>query len=244
MNLAEIPWVQAEAALTETTLAIVPVGAVEVYGPHLPQGSDGLVAQEVARRLAARTNAVVTPLVPVGCSQVLMSFPGTLTVSSAALKAYLGDVCESLIHWGIHRILFMNGHAGNVPVIAELAREYGARGVQCAQVDWWRAVYRAASDIPDTGELASGHAGEVCTSVLMAVRGDLVQPEKMVKETPQRGLAAKFPEVLQYDRPYREVTASGVIGDPTTASRDKGEAMIERFLARVEAFLTEWAQEE
>jgi creatinine amidohydrolase len=240
MNLAELSWVQAEKALASTDLALVPVGAVEVYGPHLPQGSDGLVAQEVARRLAKRVPAVVTPLVPIGCSQMLMSFPGTLSVSSEALKAYLTDVADSLAHWGIKRILFMNGHAGNVPAIGEICREFGERGVRCAQVDWWRAVAKAAPDIPTSGEMAAGHAGENCTAVVMAVRNDLVAPDMMTKEMPKRGLAGKYPEIMQYDIPYRDVTASGLTGDPFPATVEKGEAMIERFLDRAEAFLKEW----
>ena len=89
MNLQELSWTRAEQALAKTSLALVPVGAVEVDGPHLPQGPDGVVAQEIAKRLAQRVDAVVTPLVPIGCSQALMSFPGTLTVLSASLKAYL-----------------------------------------------------------------------------------------------------------------------------------------------------------
>jgi creatinine amidohydrolase len=240
MNLAEMSWVQAERALAETDLALVPVGAVEVYGPHMPQGSDGFAAQEIARRLEERVNAVVTPLVPVGCSQALMSFPGTLTVTSASLKAYLSDVCESLETWGIKRILFLNGHAGNVPAIGEICREFIARGVNCAQVDWWRSVSRAAPDVAETGELAVGHAGEVCTSVMMELRGDLVVPDAMIKEIPNRGLIADYPEVMQYHVTYRQITASGVIGDPTTATRKKGEAMVGRFLDRVVDFLAEW----
>jgi creatinine amidohydrolase len=169
-----------------------------------------------------------------------MSFPGTLSVTSEALKAYMSDICDSLVTWGIKRILFLNGHAGNVPAIGEICREYIARGTNCAQVDWWRSVYKAAPDVAETGELAVGHAGEVCTSVLMALRGDLVVPEEMVKEMPKRGTIGDYPEVMQYHVTYRQITASGVIGDPTAATREKGEAMVERFLDRVVDFLAEW----
>ncbi|MBW7885658.1 MAG: creatininase family protein [Caldilineaceae bacterium] len=240
MNLAEMTWVDAEQALAKATIALVPVGAVEVYGPHLPQGSDGFAAQAFAARLAERVDAVVTPLVPVGCSQVLMSFPGTLSVSPEALKAYLSDLCDSLVHWGIRRILFVNGHAGNVPHIADICRELMDQGVKCAQIDWWRAVYRAGEDLTESGELANGHAAEVGTSVLKAIRPDLVVEERIKAELPKRGLAGAYPEVLQYDIPYRAMTASGVVGDPTSGNAAKGEAMIERLLDRVEAYLKEW----
>jgi creatinine amidohydrolase len=239
-TLQEMSWVQAEKALAATTFAIVPVGAVEVYGPHLPMGSDGLVALEASRRLADRTGAVVAPLVPIGCSQSLMSFPGTLSVEPESLKMYLRDVCSSLVFYGIKRILFMNGHAGNVTLIGELCREFGAKGIQCAQVDWWRAIGRVAVGIADTGDVAVGHAGENCTSVVMAVRPDLVDMSLATKEKANSGLVGKYPEIMQYDRPYREITSSGMTGDATTATNEKGEAMIGRFLDKAEAFLKEW----
>src|SRR5512140_3645909 len=114
MNLAEMTWQQAQDAFARTDLAIIPTGAVEVYGPHLPLGSDGLVAQDLARKLAERVAAIVTPLVPVGDSRSLLSFPGTLTVSPATFRSYLKDLSAGLVHWGIRRILFINGHAGNI----------------------------------------------------------------------------------------------------------------------------------
>jgi creatinine amidohydrolase len=240
LTLQEMSWLQAEKALAKTTFAIVPVGAVEVYGPHLPMGSDGLVALEASRRLADRIGAVVTPLVPIGCSQSLMSFPGTLTVEPESLKAYLRDVCNSLVFHGIKRILFMNGHAGNVPLIGELSREFIARGIPCAQVDWWRAIGRLAVGIAGTGDVAVGHAGENCTSVVMAVRPDLVDMSLATKEQAKTGLPGKYPEIMQYDRSYREITKSGMTGDATTATREKGEAMLNRFVEKAEAFLNEW----
>lgn len=239
-TLAEMSWVDAEQALAKAKVAIIPVGAVEVYGPHLPQGSDGFAALEVAERLAGRVDAVVTPLVPVGCSQMMMSFAGTLAVRAETLKRYLDDLCGCLVHWGIQRMLFINGHGGNVPVVDDLCREYVAKGIKCAQIDWWRAVAKVPLAVADSGDLATAHAGEYSTSVLMAVRSDLVDSSRFVRETLKPGLLSKYPEVIQYDIPFREMTESGVAGDPTTATREKGELLIEKCLDRVVAFLNEW----
>ena len=242
VNLQELSWVRADEALAHTDTALVPVGAVEAYGPHLPLGSDGLVALHVANRLGERVHAVVTPLIPIGCSQSLMSFPGTLSVESSSLKAYLTDICKSLVFHGIKRIVFVNGHAGNVALIGEICREFIASGVRCAQVDWWRAVYKAAPEFTDTGDVAIGHAGEVCSSVVMAARGDLVDMERATKtkEKAKLGLSGVYPEVVQYDIPYRAITASGMTGDATTATPEKGVQMIEKCVDRIESFLKEW----
>lgn len=240
MNLAESTWVKADEAFKTTELAIVPSGAVEVYGRHLPLGSDGIVALNMSLRLAKRVKAIVVPLTPVGCSQSLMSFPGTLTVEQSSLKAYLTDICNSLIKHGTKRILFINGHAGNVPIIGEICRELVERGVPAAQIDWWRAVYATGKQFTESGDLANGHAAEVGTSILLALRPDLVELDAMVAEEPKRGLPGKYPEILQYERAYREISASGTVGDPRSGSKEKGEKLINAFLDRVEAFLRDW----
>ena len=239
-TINELNWREAKEAFANTDLALIPVGAVEVYGPHLPLGSDGLVALEISKRLAERTGAVVLPLVPVGDSRSLLSFPGTLTVSPAALKAYLKDLCESVRHWGIRRILFINGHAGNVAVIGDIAAEYVGTGVRVAQVNCWQALEKAAPDVPDTGALANRHAGEIGTSVLLAVRPDLVQLGLEGKVIPPPSLATQYPEVNVYDIPFSSNTQTGQTGDATTANVQKGVKMLDRLLERLLQFVNDW----
>lgn len=240
MILAEITWQQAQAAFAQTNLAIVPTGAVEVYGPHLPLGSDGLVAQDLARKLAERVGAVVTPLVPVGDSRSLLSFPGTLTVSPASFRSYLKDLSDSLVYWGIKRILFINGHAGNVAPINDLGLELAASGVRVAQVDYWRVISTMAPEILETGALANRHAGEVGTSVLLAVRPDLVDMSKAARVIPRPSLISDHPEVALNDVPFSAITDLGMTGDATCATAQKGEVLIARLLDKLEKFVAEW----
>jgi creatinine amidohydrolase len=240
MNLAEMSWVKAKAAFASTDLAIVPTGAVEVYGPHLPLGSDGIVAQDLARRVAEQVEAVVTPLVPVGDSRSLLSFPGTLSVGSGALRAYLKDLCTGLAHWGIRRILFVSGHASNVPVVADIGVEMAGLGVRVAQIDYWRAIAGMAPEILDTGTLANRHAGEVGTSVLLAVRPDLVDMTLAPRVIPRLTLGANHPSVAVYDVPFTEVTDLGMTGDATTATAEKGEIMVARLVTKVVSFIADW----
>ena len=240
MNLAEMNWQQAQAAFAKTNLAIVPTGAVEVYGPHLPLGSDGIVAQDLARKLAERVGAVVTPLVPVGDSRSLLSFPGTITVSPASFRSYIKDLCASLTRWGIKRILFINGHAGNVAPVNDLGLELAASGVRVAQVDYWRVIATMAPEILETGALANRHAGEIGTSVLLAVRPDLVDMSKAARVIPRPNLASNHPEVALNDVPFTQYTDLGMTGDATSATAQKGEIMIARLLDKLEKFVAEW----
>lgn len=240
MNLAEMTWLQAQAAFAKTTLAIIPTGAVEVYGPHLPLGSDGIVAQHLANKLAERTGAVVAPLIPVGDSRSLLSFPGTMSVSPATFRMYAKDLCSSLLHWGIKRILFINGHAGNVAPVTDIGLELATNNVRVAQVDYWRVIATMAPEVLDTGSLANRHAGEIGTSVLLAVRPDLVDMSKAARVIPRPTLASNHPEAALNDIPFSKITDLGMTGDATTATKVKGEVMIARLLAALEKFVADW----
>lgn len=240
MNLAEMNWQQAQAAFAKTNLAIIPTGAVEVYGPHLPLGSDGIVAQHLAQKLAERVGAVVTPLIPVGDSRSLLSFPGTLTVSPAIFKSYAKDLCAGLLKWGIKRILFINGHAGNVAPVTDIGLELAANDIRVAQVDYWRVIATMAPEILDTGAFANRHAGEIGTSVLLAVRPDLVDMSKAARVIPRPTLASNHPEAALNDIPFTQITDLGMTGDATTATKQKGEIMISRLLDKLEKFVADW----
>jgi creatinine amidohydrolase len=240
VNLAEMTWLQAQQAFLQTNLAIVPTGAVEVYGPHLPLGSDGIVAQHLARQLGERVGAVVTPLVPVGDSRSLLSFPGTLTVSPATFRSYVKDLADSLVHWGCKRILVINGHAGNVAPVTDLGLELATGGIRVAQVDFWRAIATVAPEILDTGALANRHAGEVGTSVLLAVCPDLVDMSQAARVIPRPTLAGDHPQVMLNDIPFSAITDLGMTGDATTATAQKGEVLIARLLDKLEKFVVEW----
>jgi creatinine amidohydrolase len=93
--IMEVSWQAFDAKRKETDLAILPLGAVEVYGPHLPLGSDAIVAERVARLVAERTGGIVMPVVPVGYSRSLADFPGTLNVSPAALARRGARCCST-----------------------------------------------------------------------------------------------------------------------------------------------------
>jgi len=101
VNIAEAPWVDIESGVQRSTCALIPVGAVEVYGLHLPQGTDGIAAAAICEAVAARTGCLVAPLVPVGWSEGLASFPGTLSVRPDVLRAYCDGLVTSLFSWGV-----------------------------------------------------------------------------------------------------------------------------------------------
>ncbi|MGG1659975.1 creatininase family protein [Brevibacillus sp. NRS-1366] len=235
--MKEMSWTTFAERVKQTDLVLLPTGACEVYGPHLPLGSDLLVATKLAERVAARVNAIIGPALEVGDSSALDDFPGTITIRPDSYKSYLEDVVKSLIKWGFKRILFINGHAGNVAMINHVSQTLREQPeIRCAQIDCWRFIKAQDHDVVESGEVAHGHAGEVGTSVLMYLYPDLVDPSQFVDELPkQKDL---FPEIIKYSR-YSTKTDSGTIGCPTLASSKKGEVLVQRSVDRIVQFLHE-----
>ena len=113
----------AEAIKNGTDTVIIPGGAYEVYGPQLPLGSDTIVSLAVCERVAAKTNAIIGPCFEVGESASLYQFPGTIKIMPDTYYRVMEDIIDSLAHWGFKNFMFINMHAGNVPIISQLARE-------------------------------------------------------------------------------------------------------------------------
>ena len=231
----EMNWVDFDALRGKTDLVLIPLGAVEVYGPHLPLGADGIATAALAKRVAEVVPAFVAPLIPVGYSAALDEFPGTLSVRPSSLVAYTRDVAESFISWGCRRILFLNGHAGNVPYLNELARTLDDdHGVRCAQIDWWRFIQPLVEDLVESDILPHGHASEFGTSVMLHLVPDHVKTERAVRTPPST--TDSFPDFLRTGS-YRELTPTGVLGDGTLGSAEKGEETMRRAVERIVTFL-------
>ncbi|MFZ0215554.1 MAG: creatininase family protein, partial [Candidatus Dormiibacterota bacterium] len=234
VELAMANWADAEDQARRTDLAFVPLGAVEVYGRHMPQGTDGIVATALCRALATRVDALIAPLIPVGYSAVLQAFPTTLNVDPEALFAYSRGIVASLLRLGVRRVLFINGHAGNVPTIDGLCRELAAPDRRFAQVDVWRFVQPLTADLLDSTEWKYGHAGEAGTSVMLHLHPELVKMERATKEAP---VLPGQPLGLSAPRSYREVSPQGTVGDATLATAAKGQEIFRRTVDALEAFV-------
>lgn len=228
-------WVDFDEARQRTDILLVPFGAVEVYGPHLPMGADGIATTALANAIAAEEPALVAPLIPVGYSRNLMDFPGTLNVRPASLVAYARDIVESFIHWGSRRILFINGHAGNVAHLSALASELEAEhGVKCAQIDWWRYIQPLSEDLVEAEQLPHGHASEFGTSVMLAIAPEHVKMDRAVKTPPKQ--AVPYPDFIR-PRRYRDMTDTGLVGDGTLGTEAKGQEVMRRATARAVEFI-------
>ena len=195
--LEESTWEEAKQAFARTKLSIVPIGAIECHGPHNPMGIECFVVSELARRLNERVDAVVIPTIPVSYSREWREFPGTLWVMPTTLKAYLMEICNCLVENGVRRILFINGHGPNIPIVEDINQDLASKGVRCAQIDLWRLVGSVSGDLGES-KLPLGHSGELATSVMLALREDMVRKDRMRSEVPKETLRDVFRDIIQY----------------------------------------------
>jgi len=240
--LEEMSWTEVQEMMKTENTVLIPTGSVEVEGPHLPLAVDSIVAMEIARRVADRVeDTVVAPLVNVTYSDWHMGFPGTMTLSMPTHMQVLKEICQSLIHHGFKRFFFVNSHVGNDSAIWTVGNEIAkTSSARAGMVSIWALCTEMGKKIPELKENTFLHAGEIMTSVVMAIRPDLVNMDQAVVEYLKPEIDS-FKQVLSSKLKYKdhifsayymsnEVTESGVMGDPTAASKEKGEIVIKHLV--------------
>ena len=242
---AEMTSQEIKEALSKDTTIILPVGATEVCGQHCPVGTDHLTAKEISGRLGQLTDTLVAPAIPVGDSLPLMRFPGTLTVGTETLYAYVRDICSSLVANGFKRIFFLITHVYNVYPNARVARELKPRGILCAQVDFWRLVFTVAekTGLVESKNFMIGHGGEVNTSVVMALFPTLVDLKRAKEEVPSPSLTSKYQGTIITYRDFADYSKTGTVGYPQLASEKKGLAFIEKAVDQLGQFIKDFKAE-
>jgi creatinine amidohydrolase len=149
-------------------------------------------------------------------------------------------MCNCLVENGVRRIFFINGHGPNIPIVEEISQDLASKGVHLAQIDLWRFIGSVSSDLGES-KLPLGHSGELATSVMMAVKEDLVRRGRMRVEYPRETLSNTYPAVIQY-YPSSMATPSAFAGDPTRATKEKGEKTLARCVDHLEEFLRRWME--
>ena len=201
-----------------------PVGATEQHGPHLATGTDTLLAEHVAEAAAERTEDIVLPSLPVGCSLGHTAhWPGTLSLNPTTMIAVVAEVGRWVHASGFRKLVLVNGHATNGPpcqsAILQLRHDLPTLRPRFVSIfDLTPTIAaRYTEDAPDF------HANEAETSMLLHLAESHVRRPRTVDE-PDRTVG----RVLSYPMPA--VTRSGVVGAPTTASPARGAELIEQLI--------------
>jgi creatinine amidohydrolase/Fe(II)-dependent formamide hydrolase-like protein/7-cyano-7-deazaguanine synthase in queuosine biosynthesis len=239
--LAEMTWVQAKLRFAQTDIVLLPVGAVEQHGPHLPLDIDGWDADHLCRQVAARCSdpkPLVLPLIPYGVSYHHDDFPGTMSVGPDTLAQFVYEVGMAAARHGVKKLVIINGHGGNAPALQVAAQKVNrdARIFTCVDTGETSDV-----DINAIAETRNDvHAGEVETSTALATRPHLVDESRLESSVPEfssRYLNFSSAASVEWYEHTARISDSGVLGDPTKASREKGERMWELMITHLVHFV-------
>jgi creatinine amidohydrolase/Fe(II)-dependent formamide hydrolase-like protein len=227
--LAELTWPEAEARFRETDLVLLPVGAIEQHGPHLPLDTDAYDADRLAREVAAACSdpkPLVLPLIPYGVSYHHEDFAGTLSVRNETMAQIIYDIGMGAARCGATKLVIVNGHGGNGAALAFAAQMINrdARIFTCVESGETSDI-----DIDNMAETPNDvHAGEVETSTSLALRPELVRMDKARASVPafsSRYLDFTNSRGVDWNAYTHRISKSGVMGDPTLATAAKGRLM-------------------
>lgn len=217
--------------LLPTALVILPVGAIEQHGDHLPSGTDAKLATAVARaaaELAASGGGsfIVAPTLSVGASEHHLPFGGTISVRVETMLALLIDVVTSMARSGATRVVVVNGHGGNSGVCHAAASAASARlAITVAHVDYWSQLGGSTGAVP-------GHAGEFETSMILALEPDLVRSVAL-REGPS--LSHADPAGVSVHANARWAEIDGFTDQPALASVETGTEHLRRLVENLAA---------
>jgi creatinine amidohydrolase len=222
----QLTWPEIELLLDgrPNEVALLPVGATEQHGPHLPTGTDTIIATGLCHAVSARTGAPVLPAVAVGCSYGHgTALPGTLSLTPERLSDTIRDTVGWLAGSGIRRVLAVNGHFGNQSSLATAGDHlrHERPELRFGVLNWWTLTPEITAETLADGD--DVHANRAETALMMALAPDMVRLDQLAladDEDRTDGL------VFRYTAPV--LSRNGVTGRPSAATAQLGEWLLTR----------------
>jgi len=225
--LGELTWPEAQTRFKEVDIALLPVGSIEQHGPHLPLDTDAFDANHLAREVAAACSdpkPLVLPQVSYGVSYHHGDFSGTINISPNTLSQLVYEIGMSAARNGITKLVIINGHGGNIPALQFAAQMVNRDAHIFTCVETGETSEKDILELIETPN--DVHAGEIETSTTLAVRPHMVRRKKMRKFIPKfssRYLNFSTKRSVEWYARIAKISSSGVLGDPTKASKEKGK---------------------
>ncbi len=219
---ALLPWPRVGELLAAGCVPVLPFGAHEQHGPHLPLATDTMMAEALARRVATETGGLLLPAVPYGETSGTMGFPGTIALSFETTVAVATDIAAAVHRHGARGLIIVNGDYGNRSPLALAAQRIRDGGLRTLVVNY-PGLESVVGQLCTTEPAGMGfhHADEFETSIILALQPDAVSMEAAVAEYPE------FPGTFPSE-PFglHEMSRSGVFGDARPSTPELGERLL------------------
>lgn len=215
-------------AIAAETIVVLPLGATEQHGPHLPSGTDFFTVEHLAiaaaERAAAEISITVTPAVPFGSSDHHLMFGATLSLQTETYYRVLMDLLKSLVTDGFRRIFLLNGHGGNHELAELAARDVALNfPARIAAGSYWTIAWDALiENQANRGCLLPGHAGAFETSMMLSLRPELIASEQPSREAGPDADPKSFHGPYRHERNAFWKQIDGYSDNPSAGSAESG----------------------
>jgi creatinine amidohydrolase len=258
--LSEMTWVEVQTYLEVNDMVIIPLGSIEQHGRHLPTGTDYFSAIELSKKISAKADVIVAPVLLVGYSKYHSGFPGTLSISPETMEKVVFECVESLIKHGFKRFMFFNAHGGNKIVQEKLIHRINSTtGANAVSLGHGSPIWPTKRI-----DYFDWHAGKFETSLDLCLFPELVQIEKAEKpiihfteeiekikllseDYPElnriwEGSMIFLPEETGKGSAVHEISSNGVISfnDPKDASTEYGKPFVDDIVNSAVALIKAW----
>lgn len=224
VRLEDLTWIEAEKALTPETVVVIPIGAAsKEHGPHLKLSNDWLLAEYFKQRVLEGADVVVAPTVGYHFYPAFVEYPGSTTLRLETARDLVVDICRSLARYGPRRFYALNTGVSTVRALAPAAEELAKDGILLRFTDL-KVLEPIEKEV--CRQEAGSHADETETSMMLVIAPATVDMSKAVKDCSTKGTGG----LTRDPNGKGTYSPTGIWGDPTRATREKGERICEAFV--------------
>jgi creatinine amidohydrolase len=245
---ATMTWEEVNSAVEQRRVVLIPVGQLEVHGPHLPIDVDVVQVNHVCEEAARRAADILMTAPPIyyGFSEHVMDFPGTMNIRPQVMIEYLFDVAESFARQGFNRIVLVNGHGSNRPICEIVTRRItNETPAYCATLGHFDLARDVLAEIRESANGGTAHGCEAETSEYLYLRPELVIKEKIQDEfapdyRPWRNDDFSGGGPIHFMEFWSQRSQTGTEGAPSLATPEKGRRLLEASIAKLIEFGRWW----
>jgi creatinine amidohydrolase len=226
--LENLTWVEAEKILKPDTVVVIPLGAAaKEHGPHLKLKNDFLISEYLKNQTLQKADVVIAPTINYHFYPAFVEYPGSTTLRMETARDLVIDICKSLSRYGARRFYILNTGISTLRALKPAAEALTADGILMHYTDLQKAIGAVEKEI--SKQQGGTHADEIETSMMLYIAPDSVDMKKAVKDYhPSKGRLTRDPNNKE-----GTYSATGIWGDPTLATKEKGRKIIEAYVAGI-----------
>ncbi len=238
-----LTWPEMNKAIAEQPVVLLPTGSTEQHGRHLPLDVDTFLSESVCLEVGRRVPGKVLVLPPVsyGLNMHHIDFPGTIHIEPETFIAFCLNITKSVAYHGFKKILIINGHGSNLPLIDLVARKTILETESlCAAVTYLSLAVERFEEVRESEVIA--HADEMETSLYLHLAPERVRMDQAVADDDVRGkyLTSDSTKKVRFNDIWGRWTKVGVHGDPTSATAEKGKVILDGAVTAIVELVEEW----